>query len=234
MFATFFCFFALVAYSFKEKEKKPRKFWLAWLLLLFSRIFLYFRYSVYSFVGMLVKSPRVVESIARKNYLFIGQSAVNTATPFRMPLGICDILLKNFFLSSHNHRLISFLHPPEHPYIQIRIPYFDISVNNLAFPSLEPFPVLLHYNSHNSNQNIFSSRSKRRSVPRTPHPKTVRCQTKVHAKISVYGFAIKNLCCEERWNWKHIPLTTSLKLIKNAWNYLWQSTLGNISTFCNW
>ena len=28
--------------------------------------------------------------------------------------------------------------------------------------------------------------------------KTVRCQTKVHAKISVYGFAMKNLCCEER------------------------------------
>ena len=24
--ATFFCFFSLVAYSFKEKEKKPRKF----------------------------------------------------------------------------------------------------------------------------------------------------------------------------------------------------------------
>ena len=92
------------------------------------------------------------------------QSYLPTATPFRMPLGICDILLKIFFLSSHNHRLILFLQPFEHPYIQIRIPYFDISDNNLAFPSLEPFPVLLHYNSHNSNQNIFSSRSKRRSV----------------------------------------------------------------------
>ena len=50
------------------------------LLLLFSRIFLHFRYSVYSFVGMSVKKPRVVESIARKIYLIIGQSTVNTAT----------------------------------------------------------------------------------------------------------------------------------------------------------
>ena len=73
-------FFSLVAYLFKEKEKKLRKFWLAWLLLLFRRIFLHFRYSVYSFVGMSVKSPRVVESIARKIYLIIGQSAVNAST----------------------------------------------------------------------------------------------------------------------------------------------------------
>ena len=36
-------------------------------------------------------------------------------------------------------------------------------------------------------------------------PTFVRCQTKVHAKMSVYGFAMKNLCCEERWNRKHIP-----------------------------
>ena len=100
-FATFFCFFSLVAYLFKEKEKKPRKFWLAWLLLLFSRIFLHFRYSVYSFVGMSVKSPRVVESIARKNYLIIGQSAVNTAT-HNQPTILQDFL-PCVFLALRNH-----------------------------------------------------------------------------------------------------------------------------------
>lgn len=78
------------------------------------------------------------------------------------PLEFVTYFLEIVFLSSHNHRLISFLQLSEHPYIQI--PYFDISDNNLAFPSLEPFPVLLHYNSHNSNQNIFSLRSKRRIV----------------------------------------------------------------------
>ena len=80
--ATFFCFFSLVAYSFKEKEKKPRKFRFAWLLLLFRRIFLYFRYSVYSFVGMSVKSPI---------YLIIGQSAVN-ATTHHQPAILQDFL----------------------------------------------------------------------------------------------------------------------------------------------
>ena len=41
---------------------------------------LHFRYSTYSFVRMSVKSPRVVESIARKIYFIIGQSAVNAST----------------------------------------------------------------------------------------------------------------------------------------------------------
>ena len=48
-------------------------------------------------------------------------------------------------------------------------------------------------------------------------------------------------CYEEPVLWRTIklkaytiPLTTSLKLIKNVWNYLWQSTLADISTFCNW
>ena len=68
---TFFCFFSLVAYSFKEKEKKPRKPKFAWLLLLFRTLFLHFRYSTYSFVRMSAKSPI---------YFIIGQSAVNTAT----------------------------------------------------------------------------------------------------------------------------------------------------------
>ncbi len=78
--ATFFCFFSLVACSFKDKEKKPRKFQFAWLVVLFKMLFLHFRYSVYSFVGISVKRPRVVESIARKIYLIIGQGAVNAST----------------------------------------------------------------------------------------------------------------------------------------------------------
>ena len=99
--ATFFCFFSLVACSFKDKEKKLRKFRLAWLLLLFRRIFLHFRYSTYSFVGMSVKSPRVVESIARKIYLIIGQSAVNTSTHNQST--ILQDFLPCFFLALRNH-----------------------------------------------------------------------------------------------------------------------------------
>ena len=99
--ATFFCFFSLVACLFKDKEKKPRKFWLAWLLLLFRRIFLHFRYSVYSFVVVFVKSPRVVESIARKIYFIIGQSAVNTA-PHNQSTILQDFL-PCVFLALCNH-----------------------------------------------------------------------------------------------------------------------------------
>lgn len=69
--ATFFCFFSLVACSFKDKEKKPRKFQFAWLLVLFNMLFLHLRYSVYSLVGVSVKCPV---------YLIIGQRAVNTST----------------------------------------------------------------------------------------------------------------------------------------------------------
>ena len=64
----------------KKKKRSHANFRFAWLLLLFSRLFLHFRYSVYSFVGMSVKKPRVVESIARKIYFIIGQSAVNAST----------------------------------------------------------------------------------------------------------------------------------------------------------
>ena len=90
--ATFFCFFSLVACLFKDKEKKPRKFWLAWLLLLFRRIFLHFRYSVYSFVGVFVKSPI---------YFIIGQSAVNTATHNQST--ILQDFLPCVFLALCNH-----------------------------------------------------------------------------------------------------------------------------------
>ena len=110
--ATFLCFFALVAYSFKEKEKKPRKFWLAWLLLLFSRIFLHFRYSVYSCVRVFIKSPRVVESIARKIYLIIRQSAVNAST-HNQPTILQDFLPCVFFvLRNHiKHSIEDVLRP---------------------------------------------------------------------------------------------------------------------------
>ena len=95
--ATFFCFFSLVAYSFKEKEKKPRKFRFAWLLLLFRTQFLHFRYSTYSFVRMSVKNPRVVENIARKIYFIIGQRAVNAST-HNQPIILQDFLPCVFFV----------------------------------------------------------------------------------------------------------------------------------------
>jgi len=104
--ATFFCFFSLVACSFKDKEKKPRKFRLACLLLLFRKIFLHFRYSTYSFVRMSVKRPRVVESIARKIYFIIGQSAVNTTT-HHQPTILQDFL-PCVFLALRNHIKHSF------------------------------------------------------------------------------------------------------------------------------
>ena len=67
----FFCFFSLVACSFKDKEKKPRKFRFAWLLVSFRILFLHFCYPVYPFVRVSVKCPI---------YLIIGQSAVNAST----------------------------------------------------------------------------------------------------------------------------------------------------------
>ena len=54
---TFFCFFSLIACSFTEKEKKPRKFRFAWLLFLFKMQSLHYRYLVYLFIGVLVKCP---------------------------------------------------------------------------------------------------------------------------------------------------------------------------------
>ena len=105
-FSTFFCFFSLVACLFKEKEKKPHKFRFAWLLLLFKTLFLHFRYSTYSFVRMSVKSPRVVESIARKIYLIIRQSAVNAST-HNQPTILQDFL-PCIFLTLRNHFKHSF------------------------------------------------------------------------------------------------------------------------------
>ena len=88
----------------KKRSHANRKF--AWLLLLFSRIFLHFRYSVYLFVGMSVKKPRVVESIARKIYFLIGKCAVNAST-HDQPTILQDFL-PCVFLALRNHIEYSF------------------------------------------------------------------------------------------------------------------------------
>ena len=90
----------------KIKKRSHANLKFAWLLLLFRRIFLHFRYSVYSFVGVFVKSPRVVESIARKNYLIIRQSAVNAST-HNQPTILQDFL-PCVFLALRNHIEYSF------------------------------------------------------------------------------------------------------------------------------
>ena len=99
-----FCFNRIVIQRLRKESHANREF--ACLLLLFSRIFLHFRYSVYSFVGMSVKSPRVVESIARKIYFIIGQSAVNAST-HNQPTILQDFL-SCVFLALRNHIKHSF------------------------------------------------------------------------------------------------------------------------------
>ena len=81
----------------KRKKRSHADFRFAWLLLLFSRIFLHFRYSVYSCVGVFVKSPI---------YFIIGQSAVNTAT-HNQPTILQDFL-PCIFLALRNHIKHSF------------------------------------------------------------------------------------------------------------------------------
>ena len=95
--ATFFCFFALVACLFKDKEKKPRKFSVCVALGIFWMPFLYLCYSVYSFVGVSVKCPI---------HLLIGQSAVNTST-HNQPTILQDFLLC-VFLTLRNYFKHSF------------------------------------------------------------------------------------------------------------------------------
>ena len=81
----------------KRKKRSHANFWFEWLLLLFRTLFLHFRYSVYSFVGMSVKKPI---------YLIIGQSAVNTAT-HNQPTILQDFL-PCVFLALRNHIKHSF------------------------------------------------------------------------------------------------------------------------------
>ena len=95
--ATFFCFFALVACLFKDKEKKPRKLSVCVALGIFWMPFLYLCYSVYSFVGVSVKCPI---------HLLIGQSAVNTST-HNQPTILQDFL-PCVFLALRNHIKHSF------------------------------------------------------------------------------------------------------------------------------
>ena len=94
----------------KKRSYANQKF--AWLLLLFRTLFLHFRYSTYSFVRMSVKSPRVVESIARKIYFIIGQSAVNAST-HNQPTILQDFLPCVFFvLRNHiKHSIEDVLRP---------------------------------------------------------------------------------------------------------------------------
>ena len=79
----------------KKRSHANRKF--AWLLLLFRRIFLHFRYSVYSCVRVFVKSPL---------YFIIGQSAVNAST-HNQPTILQDFL-PCIFLALRNHIKHSF------------------------------------------------------------------------------------------------------------------------------
>ena len=90
----------------KRKKRSHANFRFTWLLLLFRTLFLHFRYSTYSFVGMFVKSPRVVESIARKIYLIIGQGAVNASTHDQST--ILQDFLPCVFLALRNHIKHSF------------------------------------------------------------------------------------------------------------------------------
>ena len=76
----------------KRKKRSHANFRFAWLLLLFRRIFLHFRYSTYSFVRMSVKSPI---------YFIIRQSAVNTST-HNQPTFLQDFL-PCVFLALRNH-----------------------------------------------------------------------------------------------------------------------------------
>ena len=90
----------------KTKKRSHANFLFAWLLVLFKVLYLHFRYSAYLFIRMNVKRPRVVESIARKIYLIIGQSAVNASTHDQST--ILQDFLPCFFLALCNHIKHSF------------------------------------------------------------------------------------------------------------------------------
>ena len=74
----------------KKRSHANQKF--TWFLLLFSRIFLHFRYSAYLFIRMNVKRPV---------YFIIGQSTVN-ATTHHQPTILQDFLPCVFF-ALRNH-----------------------------------------------------------------------------------------------------------------------------------
>ena len=121
----------------KRKKRSHANFRLAWLLLLFRRIFFHFRYSTYSFVRKYVKSPRVVESIARKIYFIIGQSAVNAFTHHQST--ILQDFLPCVFLTLRNHI--------KHSIEDVLCPYsVNFLLHNLKIqPLITYIPLALHW-----------------------------------------------------------------------------------------
>ena len=112
----------------KRKKRSHANFRFAWLLLLFRRIFLHFRYSVYSFVGVFVKSPI---------YFIIEQSAVNTATHNQST--ILQDFLPCVFLALGNHLKNSLENVP-HPYS------VNFLLHNLKIqPLIICIPLALHW-----------------------------------------------------------------------------------------
>ena len=126
--ATFFCFFALVACLFKDKEKKPRKFSVCVALGIFWMPFLYLCYSVYSFVGVSVKCPI---------HLLIGQGAVNAST-HDQPTILQDFL-PCVFLALRNHI--------KHSFKDVLCPYsVNFLLHNLKIqPLIIYIPLALHW-----------------------------------------------------------------------------------------
>ena len=112
----------------KKKKRSHANFRFAWLLLLFSRIFLHFRYSTYSFVRMSVKSPI---------YFIIGQSAVDTATHNQSTI-LQDFLLCIFFALG-NHLKNSFKDV-------LRLNSVNFLLHNLKIqPLIICIPLALHW-----------------------------------------------------------------------------------------
>ena len=112
----------------KRKKRSHANQKIAWLLLLFRTLFLHFRYSVYSFVRVSVKSPV---------YFIIGQSAVNTATHNQST--ILQDFLPCVFLVLRNHI--------EHSFKDVLCPNsVNFLLHNLKIqPLITYIPLALHW-----------------------------------------------------------------------------------------
>ena len=112
----------------KRKKRSHANQKIAWLLLLFRTLFLHFRYSVYSFVGVSVKSPV---------YFIIGQNAVNTATHNQST--ILQDFLPCVFLVLRNHI--------EHSFKDVLCPNsVNFLLHNLKIqPLIICIPLALHW-----------------------------------------------------------------------------------------
>ena len=152
-----------------------------------------------------------------------------------MPLGICDILLKNcffyrliitaYFFCSHLNILTS---KYEYPILISQI----IIWHSLPYSLFQFFSTIIHI--------IQTNTSFHQGVKEEAFRELLTQNCTLSNKSACENVRIR-FCYEEPVLWRTIklkaytiPLTTSLKLIKNVWNYLLQSTLANISTFCNW